>query len=428
MKYKTAVNKVYAFQARGICMGLDTMREALKLRGSPEKGMTFVQVAGTNGKGSVASMMAASLSAAGYRTGLFTSPHLHRYVERVRINGRPLGQAEAARRIEDLVSVFGTPQAPQISFFEFATLLAIETFRDKACDIALLEVGLGGRLDSTTAAPAILSIITGIGLDHMNLLGATTDLIAREKAGIIRRGVPLVVGRCDAAARRAIAARARGLKASALWVDKDFEALPSREGTRFDVRVEDRLYRNLKLRLPGDHQVENAACAIAGLDKLKQLEFKLPDTAIRKALSGLKWPGRLEWIAEKPNVLIDTAHNADGCRSLVNYIDKHMNVSQKRVLVFGAMSDKNYRDMLKVLSPRFHKVFFTKPRVDRSASFEELTQVYAGTPTRGLHSALNQARRAAGVNGLIVITGSIFLVAEARAALLGIPSDPLIRM
>jgi dihydrofolate synthase/folylpolyglutamate synthase len=428
MNYTTALNKVYAFQARGICMGLETMREALKLRGSPEKGMTFVQIAGTNGKGSVASMMAASLSAAGHKTGLFTSPHLHRYVERVRINGRPLSQPEAARRIENLVSVFGTPHAPQISFFEFATLLAIETFRDKACDIALLEVGLGGRLDSTTAAPAILSVITTIALDHMNLLGETTHLIAREKAGIIRRGVPLVVGRCDAAARRAIGARARGLNAPAIWADRDFQVLPNREGTRFDVRVEDRFYRNLKLRLPGDHQVENAACAIAGLDKLKQMGFEVPDTAIRKAFSRLRWPGRLERIAGKPDILFDTAHNADGCRSLVSHIEKHTHGAQKRVLVFGAMSDKNYRDMLRVLAPRFHKVFFTKPRIDRAASFEELTRIHPGTPTRGLEIALNQARRAAGANGLVVITGSIFLVAEARAALLNIRSDPLIRM
>ncbi len=428
MNYKDALGKVYAFQARGICMGLDTMREALKLRGSPEKGMIFVQVAGTNGKGSVASMMAASLSAAGYKTGLFTSPHLHRYVERVRIDGRPLSQAEAARRIEDLVSVFGKPQAPEISFFEFATLLAIETFRDKACDIALLEVGLGGRLDSTTAAPAILSIITSIGLDHMDILGESTYLIAREKAGIIRRDVPLVVGRCDADARRAIAARARGLHAPTIWVDRDFQVFPTRTGTRFDVRVEDRLYRNLKLTLPGDHQVENAACAIAGLDKLKQMGFKLPDTAIRKAFSRLKWPGRLERIAGNPDILLDTAHNADGCRSLIAHIKKQANGSRKRVLVFGAMSDKNYRDMLRVLAPRFHKVFFTKPRVDRAASFDELTRIHPGAPTRGLQSALNQARRAAGASGLVVITGSIFLVAEARAALLGIRSDPLIRM
>lgn len=409
-------------------MGLEQIRAALKLRGSPERGMAFVQIAGTNGKGSVASMMAASLSAAGYRTGLFTSPHLHRYVERIRIDGRPLGETEAARRIEDLISVFGAPQSPRLSFFELATLLAVETFRDKKCDIAILEVGLGGRLDSTTAVPSILSIVTAIALDHTELLGESTYLIAREKAGIVRRGVPLVVGRCDLSAKRAIAARARAMHAPTIWLDRDFKLLSRPAAGRFDVRVENAMYRNLKLGLSGDHQLENAACALAGLHKLKQKGYDLPEAAIRRALARIRWPGRLEYIAQKPGLLLDTAHNPDGCRALAAYLEKQVKTEAKRVLIFGAMSDKNYPEMLRILAPRFNRVFFAQPKIERAATYEQLSAVCAGTPTKSLQSAIKRARRAAGANGLVVITGSIFLVAEARAVVLGVRSDPLIRM
>jgi dihydrofolate synthase/folylpolyglutamate synthase len=431
MSYSDALRRLFVFESRGIRLGIERTRAGLCYRDSPERGIPFVQVAGTNGKGSVASMIAASLTAAGYRTGLFTSPHLHRFVERIRIDGRPLGEREAARRIEELLGAFGAPAAPDVSFFEFVTVMAMEVFRDHGCDAGVLEVGLGGRLDSTTAVPTVLSVITGIALDHVKTLGGTTALIAREKAGILRRGVPLVAGRCDADARRVIAARARRLDAPAICLDRDFRPLSvslAAAGSRFDVEVNGRLIRDIRLRLPGEHQTENAACAAAALTLLRQKKLRVPDAAIRKGLARTRWPGRLERVPGRPLFIFDAAHNVDGCRALSAYLEKFASSFDRRVLVFGAMADKNLRVMLKELSPHFHRIIYAQSLMRRSATCARLDRVRRGTRSRSVRDALSRARRAAGENGCVVVAGSIFMVAEAREQLLGLRTDSFIRM
>jgi dihydrofolate synthase/folylpolyglutamate synthase len=209
MRYEDAIAQLYALRTRGVRMGVQRMRAALRQRNFDVHAMPYIVVAGTNGKGSVSAMIAAGLQAAGYRTGLFTSPHLHRFTERIRIDGKPIGTHEAAQRTEDLLSVFAEPRAPEVTFFELSTLMALEAFRDHRCDVAVLEVGLGGRLDAVNALPSCMTVITRIALDHMDYLGDTLTAIAREKAGILRRGVPVVVGAREPAALRAIETRAR---------------------------------------------------------------------------------------------------------------------------------------------------------------------------------------------------------------------------
>lgn len=410
--------------------GIERMQAALELRqlGPTQLRVPFIQVAGTNGKGSVSSMLAAALSAAGYRTGLFTSPHLHRFTERIRIDGEPLSTRETARRIAELLAWAHEPGAPEVSFFELGTLLAVEAFRAHACDIAVLEVGLGGRLDATTALPAHLSVITRIALDHMHMLGNTLPEIAAEKAGIIRPGVPVVVGTRGSAAQRVIRARARSQRAPLTLIERDFRALPAASGkVAFEVRGQ--RVPAVRLGLLGEHQHDNAATAVAALVGLGALGFPVPARAVRTGLTNVSWPARLERVAARggePELLFDAAHNPDGCAALARYLQTERR--RPRVLIFGAMADKNYAQMLQLLAAQVEHVIYLEPNLPRAASHAELQAQLPGLAAASAKSALRSAKRAAGTRGLVICAGSIFVVAELRAAALQLPSDPLIRL
>lgn len=432
MRYADILARLYALESRGIRLGVSRMAAALAFRGYPERGQRFVHVGGTNGKGSVSSMIAACLTQAGYRTGLFTSPHMHRYVERVRIDGRPLREPETARRLEDLLAAFEQKGAPDTTFFELTTLLALEAFRDHGCDVVVLEVGLGGRLDATNAVTPEVAVITRVALDHTRVLGDSTAAIAREKAGILKRGVPLVTAVRDPDARRVIAARARRLGVEVAWIDRDFGVAPGSRKNRFTVRVGARQVKELGTRLAGDYQRENAACAVAALHQLRAAGFTVSATAIRSGLARVRWPGRLERVPGQPRFLFDAAHNVDGCHSLARYLtleDRWRRTRRgRRVLVFGAMADKDYGPMLRVLAPLFDRIVFSPPAIRRAATHTQLREHVRGERARGVADALSRARRAAGAEGEVVIAGSIFLVAEARARVLGLRSDPLVRL
>jgi dihydrofolate synthase/folylpolyglutamate synthase len=429
VRYAAAIENLFALQARGMRMGIERMRDALRFRGLTELAFPIVQIAGTNGKGSVSAMVASGLLAAGYRTGLFTSPHLHRFTERFRIDGRPLGTREVARRSQQLLAAFAGAAAPEVSFFELSTLLAVEAFRDHGCEVAVIEVGLGGRLDATTALPAQLSVITRIALDHTQLLGNTLPKIAREKAGIIRRGVPVIVGAREPGVLRAIGAQARRMAAPMRIVDRDFRALPSGRGERVAFVAGAERVGPLRLALQGKHQHDNAALAFAALLALREQGFRIPGRALRHALSKADWPARLERVPGRPALLLDAAHNVDGCRALAEFLASGTPRAERpRVLIFGAMLDKDYPQMLALLAPQIDQVIYLQPRIERAAPAAELQRVLPGFAARDAADALRRARRAAGSGGLVVVAGSIFLVAELRARVLHVPSDPLIRM
>jgi dihydrofolate synthase/folylpolyglutamate synthase len=427
MRYARAIERLYALQSRGIRLGASRIAGALALRGHPERGQVFVHVGGTNGKGSVSAMVAACLSRAGYRTGLFTSPHLHRYVERVRIDGRPIGEAEAARRITELLACFERPGATETTFFELTTLLALEAFRDHRCDVVVLEVGLGGRLDATNAVTPAVSVITRVALDHTQILGDSVAAIAREKAGIAKPGVPLIVGARDRDARRVIARHAKRAGAPVSWIGRDFAAQPGERAGRFDVRVGERVVADLRLGLSGQHQLDNAACAVAALVSLEASGFAVGDAALRAGLSRVRWPGRLERVPGSPRFLFDAAHNLDGCEALAAFIGAERRPA-RRALVFGAMADKDYAGMLRVLSPLFDRVFFCVPELARAASAAQLGRHARGVRARSVADAVARAKKAVGPRGEVVVAGSIFVVAEARALVLGLRGDPQIRM
>jgi dihydrofolate synthase/folylpolyglutamate synthase len=430
VRYARAIERLYALSARGMRVGIERMQAGLAFRGlgPAELRVPFIQVAGTNGKGSVSAMIEAGLRAAGYRTGLYTSPHLHRFTERVRIDGQPLHAREAARRITELLAWAERSGAPELSFFEIGTLLAVEAFRDHRCDVAVIEVGLGGRLDATTALPATLSIITRIAKDHEQMLGDTLTKIAAEKAGIIRANVPVIVGSPGAAVQRVILAQARRLRAPVSLIERDFRVLPSRGG-RVAFEVQGRRIAGVTLGLGGDYQHENAAIAAAALCALETRGLPVPSSAIRAGLAQARWPARLERYAgdrSAPDLLFDAAHNPDGCAALARYLQKEP--ARPRVLIFGVMADKDYPQMLRLLAPHVEQVLYVEPQLPRAARAEQLQRCLPGVAARDARTALRRAKAAAGSSGLVICAGSIFAVAELRARALKLPSDPLIRM
>jgi len=432
VRYAQAIARLFALQSRGVRLGESRMRAALAQRGHPEQGQRFIHVAGTNGKGSVSAMLAACLTRAGYRTGLYTSPHLHRFVERIRIDGRPIRESDAAQRITELLRAFAHQGETGNTFFELTTLLALEVFRDQRCDVVVLEVGLGGRLDATNAITPVASVITRIALDHTHILGDNVRAIAREKAGIVKPGVPLVCAVRDPQAHAVIAARARRIGTQVQWIDRDFEVLPGKHRGCFDVRVGSRVFTELHASLAGEHQHDNAACAVAVLERLRGLGIDVPESALRFGLSHVRWPGRLERVGKHPEFVFDAAHNPDGCTALVHFL-KHEDPWQRtakgrRVLVFGAMVDKDFRPMLRMLAPLVDKIIYCPPQMPRAATHAQLARVQEGAFARSVPDALARARRSAGPKGQVIVTGSIFLLAPARAHLLGLRSDPPIRM
>jgi len=421
-RYREALQWLYGLESRGIKLGLDRITEAADIRGHPERETRFVHIAGTNGKGSVATMVESVLRAAGYRTGQFASPHLQRYVERVRIGGRPISEREAANRIEELRA---DTRLPPLSFFEYTTLLAFEAFRDARCDIVVLEVGLGGRLDSTNIVMPEISVITNISFEHQRILGDTLSKIAREKAGVLKSGVPCIVGARGKSVRRAISARASAVGAPLRWIDRDFES--AWHDRSLSVRVRDQEWSDLRLGLRGDYQGDNAACALATLVELKERGFEVSDAHVRSGLKRAKWPGRLEWHRGQPAFLFDAAHNATGCETLARYLDE-LEFPGRRVLLFGAMRDKDHRRMLAAFDGRVERRIYTAPELTRSERPERLAKIREGTVARSIRDAVARAKRAAGPNGLVVAAGSIFLLAEVRALVKNVPTDPPIAM
>jgi dihydrofolate synthase/folylpolyglutamate synthase len=425
--YGDAIGFLYGLAPRGVKLGLDRMHVALARVGSPERSLAVVHVAGTNGKGSVAAMVAGALRAAGHRTGLYTSPHLHRFVERIRIDGRCIGDRKVTKLVAALADAMSEPDFPELSFFEAATIVALTAFRDASCDVAVLEVGLGGRLDATNVIHRPLAtVITRLALDHEEMLGETLHEIALEKAGIMRPGVPVVCSVRGSEALDALSSRAAELDAPFLVIDRDFKARPSRRRGRIDVSVGDVRVEDVHPALRGAHQVDNAACAIATCVAVDRAGLRVPERAMRLGVERVRWPGRLEWIRGRPRVLLDAAHNPDGCAALAAYLSARK--KKARCLVFGAMEDKHAAGMIEALDGIFESRFYVAARTPRSADPETFVEYTTGEVERSIPEAIARAKRAVGPDGEVVVTGSIFVVAEARAALLDVPAEPPITM
>jgi dihydrofolate synthase / folylpolyglutamate synthase len=426
MRYPEALAYLYGLAPRGVSLGLGRMRRALALRGHPEKAAPAVLVAGTNGKGSVASMVASVLSASGLRVGLYTSPHLHRVVERFRVDGRAMPEAAFARGVTALARAFATPGFPELTFFEACTLLAFEHFRARRCDVVVLEVGLGGRLDATNVVAPEVSVITSIDLDHTDRLGSTHAAIAREKAGILHRGALLVRGPMLPEAARVIDRRAQRLGCARLRVGHEL-AVESAAG-RHEVRVHDARYAGLASPLRGAYQAHNLACAVAALHALSERGFALGPGVLKRGLAKTRWPGRLELFTGPPDVLCDAAHNPHAARALAEHLAALAPRYTRVVALFGAMHDKQHAEMVAPLAPHVAAWVFATPDTPRAAPAEQLARRFGGEAVAQPERAFRRAQQRAGRRGLVLVCGSIFLMAPIRALLAGERQDPPIAM
>lgn len=406
--------------------GLERIRFLLDALGNPERSFPTVHVAGTNGKGSTSAMLAAMLRAAGRRVGLFTSPHLVDYNERIAVDGRPVDDLSldaALAKLGPVVEAAAKSAVGQPTEFEVATAAAMLCFAEADVDVAVVEVGLGGRLDSTNVVHPVVSVITPIGLDHTNRLGGTLADIAAEKAGIIRPQVPVVCGPQPEEAFQVIAeaAAAAGAPLVAAGRDYDFTLVAAdRDGTVFDVRYRDRRLRGLRTALLGPHQAVNGAMAAAA-----GLTLGLPEAAIRKGLETVVWPGRMELLARRPFVLLDGAHNAEGAQALAAALSVVF-PDRRPVFVMGILREKPVERMLQALLPLGRAVVFTVPRSSRTPPMppEELARLAGGlidevATELDAGRAMERAWELAGPEGLVCVCGSLYLVGEVRRLLEG---------
>lgn len=422
-----ALGRLYSLAKRGARRSLDPILEACALEGDPQDRVASIHIAGTNGKGSVAASMESIARAAGLRTGLYTSPHLMKFAERIRIDGAPLDDDALARHLTTVMD-----RHPSLTFFEVATLAAFQAFYEARVDVAVLETGLGGRLDATNAVRRPrATAITSIAYDHTELLGDTIESIAGEKAGIVKPGVPLITGPLPRAAMQVIEARAVEVSAAPVWRVGE-EIGFTTHGDHLVVQGPVGRSISVTPSLQGPHQRANAAVAVGMSWLLRSPPAGTPalaieDVAIARGIAMVQWPGRLETIATADGaVLLDGAHNEEGARALGDVIDTR---SGPHALVFGAMGDKAWGTMVRLLAKKFVARFYVAPSASgagRSAADPGQLNALdpAGIAADSLGDALTRARIAVGPEGTIVVAGSLYLVGEARALLLNEPRDP----
>mgnify|MGYP001154663457 CR=1 FL=1 len=423
-------------------LGLGRMRRLMRRLGDPHERLRIVHVAGTKGKGSTAAMIAAALSASGVKTGLYTSPHLERLEERYVIDGRPIESEtlvdlvdEVRAAVAAMESEPGPSRRSGATFFEITTAMGLLHFARTGVGAVVLEVGMGGRLDSTNVVRPLVAVVTGIALDHVRQLGDTLGAIAREKAGIFKRGVPTVSGVREPEPRAVIrrVALARGSRPREIDVDFRYEEFPPPPPlarptpSRAAVRTWRTDWGTLDVPLLGPHQAHNMAVALASLDALAEAEPALAvarEDAVR-GFAGMDWPARVEVVAARPWTVIDGAHNPASAAALAETLRRHF-PDVPRTLVFGTTRDKDLPGQLRALLPMFRDRIATRYlRNPRAVAVEEVVAAAAaidGRPVTAIDDpaeALATARRLAGPDGLVCVTGSLFLAAEARAVVLG---------
>jgi dihydrofolate synthase/folylpolyglutamate synthase len=406
---------------------LERMEKLLSSLANPHKKLACAHIAGTKGKGSTATMLARMLQANGYSVGLYTSPHVVSLNERIEVNGKLITDAELTSLINRIYApVEKMAKTDQPTFFEIFTSMAFMYFVDQEVDIAVIETGLGGRLDSTNVIEPAVVGITNISMDHMNLLGKTLDSIAKEKAGIIKKGIPVITVPQEPLAMKEIKKQANALKAPLLVTGKDidfsyrFES--SREHgphTRICLTTPTSKFEHLRVPLPGEHQAMNCGLAIAMLDALKVGGYKIDDAKAVEGLKEIKMPGRMEIVHQDPRILIDGAHNAASIRALVQAIGQHVPYDSM-VVIFGCGQDKDVRGMLEQLQYGADKVIFTRSNSPKAVYPQELADMYTEICGKmcqtafSLKEALRVAQSAIGKEDLICITGSFYLVGQAR--------------
>jgi dihydrofolate synthase/folylpolyglutamate synthase len=406
--------------------GLRNTRTVLKFAGNPERSFRSIHIAGTNGKGSTASFIASIMMESGYRTGLYTSPHLVQFGERIRVNGRMIPERRLVEYVRELRPVIEEVRA---TFFEATTCIAFRYFADEGVDIAIIETGLGGRLDATNVVLPEISVITSIGLDHTEYLGTTLSSIAREKGGIIKSGVPVVTSSDDRVVLRVLGGIAlrrnsrlhRSFQAVALSVQRGSRGA---EAVRFRSRLFD--VENVTLGLPGPHQHLNARLAVAALDimlrraavraRFRRVTASSIRRGLRRTQEDFALNGRLQYLGRRKEFLLDVAHNPDGIRTLAFAVGQL--ARRMRIAVFGAMKDKDWKGMVRALRPVVDTIVCVAAGTPRALKSGILQRYAARAGMQAVNgkdvgNGIALAQRLAGASGQILVTGSHYVVGEA---------------
>ena len=414
MTYEEALEYIHSVVWMGSRPGLSRITELCSLIGDPQNDLSFIHIAGTNGKGSTTSMLSEICKASGLKVGTFTSPYVFRFNERMAVNGTPIDNEMLADIIE-YIRPYADSMEDSPTEFELITAVGFEFFKRMNCDIVILEAGLGGRLDSTNIIPASkLSIITGIALDHTEILGDTTEKIAAEKAGIIKKGCPVLIGNCDDGARAVIKEKARETNSPVYEVNYDRinNLSMSLEGSTFYFEgYEDKL----QIILAGQYQPRNAAVAISAAEVLG-IDVK----HITEGLKAAKWPARFEVLSTSPVVIFDGSHNPEGIRATVDTVKKLFH--GKVTVLTGVMADKNYTVMAEAISEICDKVYCTKPDNPRALDAEKYAECCNGFGCNAV--GINNVEKAVNTaysdsmerNVPLLVMGSLYLYSEFREA------------
>ncbi len=417
--YEKCLEAMYSLHRFGIKLGLDIISGMLDGLGNPQESYNCIHIAGTNGKGSVASALSTILHRAGYRTGLYTSPHLVSFNERICIDNQPVSNDDIIAAHTRATEAFQGDR--ENTFFELTTAMALDVFGRKQVDWAIIETGMGGRLDATNVLTPDLCIITNISLEHQSYLGDTIAQIAGEKGGIIKKGIPVVTGVRQPEAIQTIESLAKEHDAPLARFKETFDIRPSAENI-FDYHGIETDLDMVAVGLPGEHQLENAALVLAACETLNLAgKVKIDEAAMRYGLMKNTWPGRLEIVAEAPTILLDGAHNLVACEALAHFL-KTRYMDRDITLVVGILDDKPYEKMLDLLVPACKKLILTRPIINRALEPEALLPVIEpyGKETTIIASvpeAVNLAIDAARPDEVICIAGSLYVVGEARQML-----------
>ncbi len=414
MSYQGSLTFLKDLEKKGINMDLGPVSRLLTRLGNPHRAYATIHIGGTNGKGSVAAMLASILRAGGYRVGLYTSPHLVDFRERIRIDDRLIPKED----VIDCIDTVRRSMCEDITYFEMATVMAFLYFQRCRVDVAVAEVGMGGRLDATNCVDPEVSIITNISLEHQQYLGRRLTEIAREKGGIIKEKCPLITGVRQKQVIALLEEMARYKRVPFMREGKDFKVRYRGEG-KISYYGMHRCFRNLPLPLPGRHQADNAALALAATEMLQQKGFVLSDESVVKGVADTRWEGRLETLSVDPRVIVDGAHNPAGMSALCRALRSDFSY-ERLIVVFGVMNDKHYVTMLRMLAGMADRVIMTEPEVARSLPARRLSRL-ARTCTvpaevvKNPREALLRAVKQAGANDLVCVTGSLYLVGAVKA-------------
>lgn len=416
MEIKSALEKLYSMHQFGIKLGLEKTFHLLEHVGNPHQQLKCIHIAGSNGKGSTASFIASILTEAGFKVGLYTSPHFVKFNERIRINGEMIEDESIAAFVDGLANYI---EENQPTFFEITTALAFKYFAEQKVDYAVIETGLGGRLDATNVIRPVASVITSISLEHTEHLGDTIDKIAEEKGGIIKSNIPVFIGRMPKDAKDVLSKISKQNNCTLT----EIERYVSKENDRMIVSAANKKFSIYDTPLVGEYQFWNASLAVKTVcETLNIADGITLSRGIRNVINNTGISGRYETLNNEPRVILDSAHNVEGVESFISQFSKEAKRYSERILIFGAMRDKDIESMLVHLSPHFDKIFITRVDIERAASLSELSNSAANIGINALHLDDPNAYITEYIHGAknkcLVVLGSMYLLGNIKSKLL----------